>query len=186
MNNANHDYDLERWLDDALAQYAAGEPRSGLEDRVLARVTAQESRKRNLGWRDVVVVASAAILAFVTFWAGRYQPNPVAEKSTAVEAPIQSANVIPEIPARSLGHTPGSRRPNRNVIRRTVSTPKLDQFPSAQPLNDQEKMLARFVQQFPRKAALIARAQTDLHQLNATEMAAALPRKDQSSPQLHE
>jgi len=44
------------------------------------------------------------------------------------------------------------------------------------PLNDQERMLARYVQDFPEKAALVARAQSDLHKLDELEMSG--PEKD--------
>jgi hypothetical protein len=40
-----------------------------------------------------------------------------------------------------------------------LDQPRLDQFPSAQPLSEQEIALARYVSQFPQEATLIARAQ---------------------------
>jgi hypothetical protein len=39
--------------------------------------------------------------------------------------------------------------------------PKLDQFPSPQPLSEQELALARYVHDFPREATLIALAQAE-------------------------
>jgi hypothetical protein len=42
-----------------------------------------------------------------------------------------------------------------------ASAPKLDQFPSPQPLSEQEKILAHYVTNYPQHAALIAQARTD-------------------------
>lgn len=39
--------------------------------------------------------------------------------------------------------------------------PKLDQFPSPQPLTEQELALARYVREFPQEADLIATAQVE-------------------------
>jgi hypothetical protein len=55
------------------------------------------------------------------------------------------------------------------------ATPKRAQFPSPLPLTDQEKMLALYVRNFPEKAALMARAQTELHRQDELEMAAPWP-----------
>jgi hypothetical protein len=37
-----------------------------------------------------------------------------------------------------------------------------EQFPTPQPLSQQEAMLARYIEQFPREASLMAQAQTQL------------------------
>ena len=39
-----------------------------------------------------------------------------------------------------------------------AGSPKLDQFPSPQPLSEQEKILTNYVAQYPEHAVLIARA----------------------------
>jgi hypothetical protein len=38
--------------------------------------------------------------------------------------------------------------------------PKLDQFPSPQPLSEQEKLLASYVAAYPKQAALLAKLRT--------------------------
>jgi len=40
--------------------------------------------------------------------------------------------------------------------------PKLDQFPSPQPLSDQERILASYVMNYPEQAALVARARAEI------------------------
>jgi hypothetical protein len=62
----------------------------------------------------------------------------------------------------------------------------LEQFPSPRPLSEQEIMLARFVEQFPREAAMIARAQTKLLAQEEEEMQREAPldrEVPQSSPE---
>ena len=52
--------------------------------------------------------------------------------------------------------------------------PKLEQFPSPQPLSEQEKILARYVNTYPEHAALIAQARTEeLRRDSAEEMGEA-------------
>ncbi len=76
------------------------------------------------------------------------------------------------------GASQASRRP---PAQRTVHAPevavvaRLEQFPAPTPLSDQEKLLARYVQEFPHRAALIARAQTELQKSDEFEMAAPWP-----------
>ncbi len=42
-----------------------------------------------------------------------------------------------------------------------AASPKLDQFPSPQPLSEQEKILTNYVAQYPEHAVLIARARSE-------------------------
>jgi Zn-dependent M16 (insulinase) family peptidase len=51
----------------------------------------------------------------------------------------------------------------------TASGPKLDRFPSPQPLSDQEKLLASYVADDPHHAVLIARAQAELEKRDHEE-----------------
>lgn len=42
-----------------------------------------------------------------------------------------------------------------------LDQPKLDQFPTPRPLSEQEKLLVRYVHEFPEEALLIAKAQAE-------------------------
>lgn len=42
-----------------------------------------------------------------------------------------------------------------------AAIPRLDVFPSPQPLSEQEKIMASYVAEYPEQAALIARARMD-------------------------
>jgi hypothetical protein len=48
-------------------------------------------------------------------------------------------------------------------------------------MNEQEKMLARYVQEFPQRAALVARAQTELQNRDQREMSAPWPKNAEST-----
>jgi hypothetical protein len=54
----------------------------------------------------------------------------------------------------------------------TVSTPKLAQFPSPQPLSEQERILASYVAKYPEQAALVAQARAQALQQDREEEAA--------------
>jgi hypothetical protein len=58
-----------------------------------------------------------------------------------------------------------ARRNETNRDRRRQPTvaagPKLEQFPSPQPMSEQEKILASYVAQYPEHAALIAEARSE-------------------------
>ena len=53
--------------------------------------------------------------------------------------------------------------------------PKLDQFPSPQPLSEQEKLLQSYVAKYPEQAVLIARARTEALRQDQLEEMAAIP-----------
>jgi hypothetical protein len=67
MENNERDRKLEQWLDEALSDYSAAEPRFGLEQRVLNRVRAEEkARRRHWGlWKWMPAFAAIAAVAIV-------------------------------------------------------------------------------------------------------------------------
>ncbi|MGB7331500.1 MAG: hypothetical protein WBD25_08940, partial [Terriglobales bacterium] len=54
-----------------------------------------------------------------------------------------------------------------------ATQPKLDQFPSPQPLSEQERMLASYVAKYPETAALVAQARAEALQKEMEEEADA-------------
>jgi len=50
-----------------------------------------------------------------------------------------------------------------------VNSPKLEQFPSPQPLSEQERILANYVGKYPEHATLIARARSEALQRDQLE-----------------
>jgi hypothetical protein len=83
-------------------------------------------------------------------------------------------------------HEPSGKRLKPRALSRTatiaVPSPKPDQFPSPQPLSQQETILEQYVKTYPEHAALIAEARTDeLRQDSAEEMDDALSGSNQNS-----
>jgi hypothetical protein len=71
MENNERDRKLEQWLDEALSEYSAAEPRLGLEQRVLNRVHGEEkarTRRWSLWkWMPALAAIAAAVIVGVAF-----------------------------------------------------------------------------------------------------------------------
>src|SRR5512147_231607 len=69
MENNERDRKLDQWLDEALSQYSAAEPRLGLEQRVLNRLRAEEqarAKRWNLWrWMPALTAVAAAVVVAV-------------------------------------------------------------------------------------------------------------------------
>jgi hypothetical protein len=61
------------------------------------------------------------------------------------------------------------------------ANPKLDQFPSPQPLSEQEKLLENYVAKYPERAVLLARARFEALQRDQLEEMNPLPSRDRTS-----
>jgi hypothetical protein len=151
-------------LDRALAKYAAVEPRTGLEDRVLANLRARrrQSLERNWWrWSAAVALAAMIIVAAVVLRSS-WPSQPIISTHPS---PTRSAKEPPaEVAFNAIRpkQTSGSKaRPGRKSQPVEKALPKLDQFPSPQPLSEEELALARYVQSFPKEATLIAQAQRE-------------------------
>jgi hypothetical protein len=172
QNWQTHDA-LDRALDAALAKYAAVEPRTGLEDRILANLRVEQEHAPNRGWwyRNVAAVAVAAMVLVISglAWRAATRRAPTIADRTPAMAPSvelsspQIASTRPPDPDSMSEHT---RRRSHSAA---PANPKLDQFPSPQPLSDQENLLARYVDAFPEHAVLLARARTEALQRDQIE-----------------
>ena len=161
---------LDPVLDAALAKYAAVEPRAGLEDR-----SARPSASR--------AVTSAAAPGGAGDWLGRWRQSVIVALALAWRAgrshrPMQ---IIRRPPDRSRPavhkQQPPERTPRRKHPYQSLATgrcgaegrassssscpgnPKLDVFPSPQPLSAEELALAQYVRNFPSDAKQVAQAQ---------------------------
>jgi len=158
--------ELDRVLDAALAKYAAVEPRTGLEERVLANLRSAAPLANGAWWRWGLAAALAAVLLIVITlaWRSRAPSHPaIANHPTSTEhhdagpeknVAHHDANVIPRPRLAHRTHAPGSAP----VV---AAVPKLDQFPSPHPMSEQEQILASYVAQFHDEAVLVARARKE-------------------------
>jgi hypothetical protein len=174
---------LDRVLDEALAKYAAVAPRMGLEERVLASLRAEQARApERVWWRWSVAGALAAVVvvALALAWrSGRphapsanHHPTPTPSVQQSGMPAVSNSGAIPRAPVRRS-------RPKVEI----AANPKLDQFPSPRPLSEQEKLLVRYVHEFPEEAVLIAKAQAEsekeLEQLNGNQPPGSNPDQPQ-------
>lgn len=185
--------ELDRMLDTALAKYAAAEPRTGLEDRVLANLRAERTRiPVHAWWRWSVPAALAVVIvALALAWrSGKSSLPVVADHSTAqmqgTKEPLkQTVSDIERGGVRSVESGP-ARNKTGHHYRPSVEIaihPKLDQFPSPQPLSEQEIALARYAHQFPQEATLLARAQVEYEKEIQRQMTDARPETGSDSYQ---
>ena len=166
------DADFDRMVDAALAQYAAVEPRMGLEERILANLRTQPASAEARGWWQWSVAAAALVIITVVIglaWRANRSRQPVIANYPRITLEPQ---VVPEkqIAHRSrkrvLRH---ERMPHFEPQQVATTNPKLDQFPSPQPLNDQEKLLLDYVGRYHEQAVLVARAREEQLQRDRAE-----------------
>lgn len=153
-------------LDGALKRYGEAEPRAGIEGRVLARIT--ESRvRRNKAWVWALGAAAVSCLVITIalvgnqFWtkAPTVRRNPIAAVAHKSDE-LASATVPAHRQESSIRRHHHSLQVRTNVPFLAADTPRLDRFPSPQPLSEQERLLKMYVTNFPQQAALIARQQS--------------------------
>jgi hypothetical protein len=165
---------LDRELDAALAKYAAVEPRAGLEDRVFANLRSErEHAATGVWWRWPALAAAAVVLVVAAVFLIRRPENSTPD--IAAHKPAATGHSDKQPRTRIATNDVGSvvrptapavaKRPARNGVRPphaiVANGPRLDHFPSLRPLSDEEKLLVRYVRDFPKDAVMIAQAQAE-------------------------
>jgi hypothetical protein len=154
--------ELDRLLDAALKQYAAVQPREGLESRILAHLRSQSAeRASHAWWRWFAAAAGVAALAVIITMASRPHARPQLTVAQHPPASAADPNQAATSPPKKAVERPKRRLHAVVDAQVAQALPKLDQFPSPQPLSEQEKLLASYVAVYPRQAALLARLRTE-------------------------
>jgi hypothetical protein len=162
--------ELDRLIDSALADY--GDPRTGLEQRMLARVSAEAMRPRLRGWMMAAIavpgIAVLLVLVYLVPWNLHQQQSQVA--SSPAKSAVATVVSTPAVTAtgKTVASSPRRIQPGVHTVNRVenkaVSRPKLDVFPTPQPLTGEEQALIHFVAQVPeedRKAIIEAQQRID-------------------------
>lgn len=199
INDWNHSEsdERDRELNAALAKYAAVQPREGLESRVLANLHTQQTQPSFAWWRWAwVATMTVALIVAALLWKSEMprrratvDPAPAAtrlEDSTQFETKQRERSSPPDQPApiRSTA-TPKTIASSRRSTSPVRANPRLDVFPSPQPLSTEELALARYVQQFPQEAVMVARMQEEYRQKTRERMREAgfeVPAESDSDP----
>jgi hypothetical protein len=170
-NMNHHDLDrsaLDRELDATLAKFAAVEPRAGLEERVMANLRAEQTHAADHSWwrwPAVAALAAVIVLALSVAWrSGKPVQNIVTQPRPAHADKHPGTQVATNSGPSSI--QPDNAGSGRRLKPRVISypqtavapAPKLDQFPSPQPLSEQERMLTEYVAEHHQQAVLIAQA----------------------------
>lgn len=164
---------LDRQLDAALAKYSAAEPRAGLEDRILANLRAERTHapvRSWLRWGTAGAFAAVAIALAVMVLRSTHPSAPVTHRPfIETPAPKQQQQRVATNAGKSIAPQRRSvkARPDHPAV--ATAAPKLDVFPSPQPLTEEEKMLVGYIVQNPEEAALVAEARTVWLQAEAEE-----------------
>lgn len=167
MRNEDNNEAVEKWLDAALKQYGAAEPRPGLENRVLANLHAERARRALSPpwWRPAAVVVTIAILTGGALLLSR-RPD-ITGRTVSNQASLSLGNREHERPVATTIKSPVAvkqlvRRQPESHSPHASSEPRLEQFPAPAPLSDQEVMLAQYVRERRQQAILVARARAEL------------------------
>ncbi len=177
--------ELDRLLDSALAKYSTVEPRSGLEERVLANLQAERKKAPSRVWWHwgLSAVVAAVVIAALSFsWRFETTKDPsvaghpaVRDSSSRIPEREMARHDVNSVTPRRF--EPGHRRtPHPQIAPNPAAGPKLDQFPSPQPLSEQELALAKYASTFPEEAVLIATAQEEFE--NETQRRAKRSRSE--------
>jgi hypothetical protein len=177
---------LDRELDAVLAKFTTAEPRAGLEERILATLRIEQKRTAKRSWRRWPAVAALAAMIVVTAFLAWRSQKPA--QNIAAQHPQGTTQTNEHDGALANNDPHGSavlRDPSARLLKPhafgrpanlTVRSPRLDQFPSPQPLSQQEMMLTQYVAGHHRQAILIARvrmAELKKDWLEETEEASA-------------
>jgi hypothetical protein len=186
MPNQKQD-ELDRILDASLAKYAAIEPRTGLEERVLATLRAERARLPDRAWWRWSVLAAVAMMVIgvaILAWRSGGPSHPVVadhpSSITEGQAEPRAQIVLSPTPVQKAK----VRRSHAPVVSRSqpnLRLPKLEQFPSPQLLSEQEKLLLAYVAEDPERAALIARARNEARLQDQLEEMRGFPSADKGT-----
>ena len=178
---------IDEWLDKGLAEYGNVEPRAGLENRILANLSAEQNlRADRCRWWWPLSTVSVTIVVVISVWLGNRQIEPT-ENNTAR---MQSFQRAVEKPTETGTRSRSGKLAKRSVAgdvdshfnrRKTGNRSKPDQFPSARPLSDQVQLLLGYVNETPRDEiiAVITR-KNDSSDLQIRDL--EIPPLDRDSP----
>jgi len=180
--------DLDRWLDVALRERANAEPRSGLEERVLARLAIQSPKQQFVWWQMWAAAAAIFVIALTLSLLYPRRQNQVAnqqpqrispERKTSSNEPTVEKRQRPTQSAVASGRDRACCPPKRMLAKSTQRAvhseperlPKLASFPAPHPETRQERLLAMLA------------SQSDITDI-ASSLREAAPLKEISIPEL--
>lgn len=162
MRNDPRD-ELDKLIDGVLPGYSSAEPLDGLEERVLRRVHAAGAARRSPWLRRLgfaIPALAALFVAGIVLWTS-WKPVPhtastarsQAAKTMAAFKPPSSAPALRNVPALAADAVrpkPQSMTGQGHLVPRAL--PKLEYFPTPEPMTKEERALVAWVAQNPAEA----------------------------------
>jgi len=170
-------------LDVMLKKYGEAVPRAGLEGRVLIRLAHEREQPTVPAWKQplsIAILILGTVSVLLVF---------VALKSGSLEAPaigqLRNANVTHKENLGAIFHPEKNSVTRLNVPRhvqpeRRLQEPRLARFPAPAPLNEQELILSRYVQEHRPEAIVVAKAREEMHKQDLAQFEVALPASERS------
>lgn len=141
----------DKWLDSALKHYDT-EPEAGLEDRLLRKLRAVPRQRAPWqfwsAWATVAALALAIAVVFVHYQHSGLNNLNVDDVSRRIAVRAQPAP--PPIIVSTKKPEKKIHRPSRAVAQRQWPS----QFPTPQPMSEQERMFVSYAEHFPTEAML--------------------------------
>jgi hypothetical protein len=173
--------ELDAMLDSALASYSDPGPDLGLEQRILSRVSresATKARRRWMPWAFAIPVAACVVVLamFASGLLARHSREAVrpGESATRAHAPAVIAAQPDSLPVRTANRAERMTRTRASVSKAATQPaeiaasvaplPKLEVFPTPQPLTPAEQELATYAANAPvpeRQSLIEANKQVD-------------------------
>jgi hypothetical protein len=155
---------LHRWLDRALVEYGNTEPRPGLESRVLANLYAERERitARQRWFWALTLTATAAVLILAVWMESDTAlrtkiPAPMSASEQQAESKQRAVETAkPDVfqQSRKIASPRADRNRTLHGVK-AAAAPKLDRFPSSQPLSEQERLLLAYLNQTPKEEVML-------------------------------
>src|SRR5579863_3434384 len=174
---------IDEFLDSALADYSNVEPRAGIENRIIARLSAEEASpapRAWLRWWPAFGFVAAALIVLVV-WIGMSAPQKRDLDVVVKETPRAIQQVQPQPAPKKMATAGGSHawrpRPTHTHVAlepAKLAVVKQDVFPAPSPLTDQERMLLAYLRKTP-TAEIAANAKPDDDSLVNQQLNEVLP-----------
>jgi hypothetical protein len=166
---------LDRFLDDALSECGSASPREGLEQRILANLSARREERRWHWWW--VAAPAMAVLALVALFVN-LRPEPKHDSGVALASPPAVEPRARPAPEGDTAKQPDAAHPRRKSTRPAVNfriaeptaEPRLATFPSPDEGEQQARMLLWFVAGYPEQAREVVREQEQFQQMAEANM----------------
>jgi hypothetical protein len=161
MENDNQKRLVDKWLDPTLKLYGSIEPNADLEDRLLRKLRAMPRQRAPWqfwsAWATVGALALAIAGVLVHY---QHSDSPrLADDNASRRIAVSAQPIRPPIIASTNRSDTQIHGPSKKTARHDWPA----QFPTPQPLSEQEKLLVRYVRERPTEARQVAEARAELH-----------------------